>query len=84
MINDLAPVSVPAMGINVSVQPGPSILYKVIIDQTTHERQVAASVPTLAVASVARPDENSLSSPNAVMQANLRYTNPEQNPSVSY
>ena len=55
-----------------------------MIDQTTHERQVSASVSTLAVASEAHPEENSLSSPNVVTQANLVYTNLEQNPSVSY
>ena len=50
-----------------------------MIDQTTDERHVAASISTLGVASVAHPEENSLSSPYD-MQANLR----EQNPSVSY
>ena len=54
-----------------------------MIDQTTHERQVSASVSTLAVASVAHLEENSLSSPNVITQANLVYTNSEQNPSVS-
>ena len=54
-----------------------------MIDQTTRERQVSASVSTLAVASVAHPVENLLSSPNVVTQANLVYTNSEQNPSVS-
>jgi hypothetical protein len=38
----------------------------------------------LAVASVAHPEENPLSSSNAITQANLRYTKSEQNPSVSY
>ena len=34
---------------------------------------------------MAHPEENSLSSPNAaIIAADLRYTNPEQNPSVSY
>ena len=57
-----------------------------MIDQTTRERQVSASVSTLAVASVAHPEENSLSSPNVITQANLVYTKSEseQNPSVSY
>ena len=56
-----------------------------MIDQTTHERQIADSASTLAVASVAHPEENSLSFPNAaIRQADLRYTNPEQIPSVSY
>ena len=56
-----------------------------MIDQTTHERQIVASASTLAVASVAHPEEISLSSPNAaIMQPNLRYTNPEQNPTVSF
>ena len=56
-----------------------------MIDQTTHERQIIASASTLAVDSVAHAEEISLSSPNAaIMQANLSYTNPEQNPSVSY
>ena len=54
-----------------------------MIDQTTRERQVSASVSTLAVASVAHLEENSLSSPNVITQANLVYTNSEQNPSVS-
>ena len=35
-----------------------------MIDQTTHERQVSVSVSTLAIASVAHPEENPLSSPN--------------------
>ena len=56
-----------------------------MIDQTSHERQIAAAASTLAVASVAHPEEISLFSPNtAVTQADLRYTNPEQNPSASY
>ena len=53
-------------------------------DQTTHKRQDSALVSTLAVASVAHPEENSLSSPNVITQANLVYTKLEQNPSVSY
>ena len=53
-----------------------------MIGQTTREHQVSASA-TMAVASVAHPEENSLSSPNVIMQANLVYTNSEQNPSVS-
>ena len=52
-----------------------------MIDQTTHERRVSTLFSTLAVASVAHPEENSLSSPNLLAQANLRT---EQNPSVSY
>ena len=52
--------------------------------QTTGEHQVSASASTLAVASVAHPEENSLSSPNVITQANLAFTNSEQNPSVSY
>jgi hypothetical protein len=48
--------------------------------QADHEHQVAALVSTLAVASVAHPEEISLFSPNAIIQADLR----EQNPSVSY
>ena len=56
-----------------------------MIDQTIPERQIAASASTLAVAPVAHPEDVSLSSPNAaITQANLRYTNPEQNPFVSY
>ena len=55
-----------------------------MVGQTTHERQITAST-SLAVSSVAHPEVISLSSPNAaILQANLRYTNPEQNPSVSY
>ena len=54
----------------------------ITIDQTTQERHVAASISTLGVASVARPEEISLSSPNAIAQADLRRS--EQNPSVSY
>ena len=54
-----------------------------MIDQTTHERQVSASVSTLAVASVAHPEENSLSFPNVITQADLEYTKLELNPSVS-
>ena len=53
-------------------------------DETTRERQISAPLSTLAVASVAHPEENSLSSPNVITQANLAYTNSEQNPSVSY
>ena len=52
--------------------------------QTTGEHQVSASASTLAVASVAHPEENSLSSPNVITQADLVYTKSEQNPSVSY
>ena len=55
----------------------------IIIDQTTHECQVSPSVSTLAVASVIHLEENFLSSPSAIMHANLRCTKPEQNPSVS-
>ena len=56
-----------------------------MINQTTHERQIIVSTSTLAVDSVAHAEEISQSSSNAaIMQANLRYTNPEQNPSVSY
>ena len=51
-----------------------------MIDQSTHEGQISNSVSTLAVTSVAHPEENSLSSPNVITQANLV----EQNPSVSY
>ena len=57
-INDLAPVSVPAVGF----QPSPSLT--VVVDQMTHERQLAASVSTLAVTSVAQLEENSLFSPD--------------------
>ena len=56
----------------------------IIIDQTIHEHQVTALVSSLEVASVAHPEESSLASPNASMQANLRNTKPEQNLSVSY
>ena len=55
-----------------------------MIDQTIRERQVSASVSTLAVASIAHPKENSLSSPNVITQADLVDTKSEQNPSVSY
>ena len=55
-----------------------------MIDQATNERQVSASVSTLAVASVAHPKDNSLSSPNVITQADLVYTKSEQIPSVSY
>ena len=55
-----------------------------MIDQTTHERRVSALSTTLAVASVAHPEENLLSSPNVVAQASLVYKKSEQNPSVSY
>ena len=60
-----------------------------MIDQTARERQVSASVSTLAVASVAHSEENSLSSPNVITQANLMKANlvctkSEQYPSVSY
>ena len=55
-----------------------------MIDQTTHERRVSASVSTLAVTSVPHPEEDSLSSSNFEAQANLVYTKSEQNPSVSY
>ena len=58
--------------------------YYVIFDQATHEHQVATSVSPLVVPSLAHPEELSLSSPNTIMQANLRYTKPEQNSSVSY
>ena len=53
-----------------------------MIDQTTHECRVSASVSALAVTSLAK--ENSLSSPNVITQANLVYTTSEQNSSVSY
>ena len=56
----------------------------IIIYQTTHERQVSALASILAVASVVEPDENSLSAPNLNTQANLSYTESEQNLSVSY
>ena len=55
-----------------------------MIDQTTHERRVSASVSTLAVTSVAHPEENSFYSPNVTTQTDLVYTKSEQNPSVSY
>ena len=55
-----------------------------MIDQTTHERRVSASVSTLAAASVAHPEESSLSFPNVITQADFVYVKPEQNPSVSY
>ena len=55
-----------------------------MIEQTTHESRVSASVSTLAVASVTLPEENSLSSPNVVAQGNLVYTKSERNPAVSY
>ena len=55
-----------------------------MIDQATNERQVSASVSTLAVASVAHPEENSFSSPNVVTQPDLVYKKSEKNPSVSY
>ena len=55
-----------------------------MIDQTTPECRVSTSFSTSAVASVANPEENSLSSPNVVAQTNLVYTKSEQNPSVSY
>ena len=55
-----------------------------MIDQTIHERQVSASVSTLAVASVAHPKENSLSSPNVITQPDLVYTKSEQIPFVSH
>ena len=55
-----------------------------MIDKTSHEHRVSSSVSTLAVASVAHPEESSFSSPNVVAQANLVYTKSEQNPSVSY
>ena len=55
-----------------------------MIDQATHERRVSASVSALAVASVTHPEENSLSASNVATQANLMYTESEQNLSVSY
>ena len=54
-----------------------------MIDQTTHEHRVSPSVSTLAVALVAQPEENSLTSPNVITQTNLVHTKEEQNPSVS-
>ena len=58
-----------------------------MIDQTTHECRVSASVSALAVASdepsVAHLEKNSLSSPNVITRADLVYTKSEQNPSVS-
>ena len=54
-----------------------------MIDQTTLESRVSDSVSTLAVASVAHPEGNPLSSPNVVAQGNLVYTKSE-NASVSY
>ena len=57
----------------------------IINDQTTHEHQVSTSVSTLAVASVAHPEENSLPfSANTVTQVNSSNTKPEQISSVSY
>ena len=53
-----------------------------MIDQTIHEHQVSAPVSTLAVVSVAHPEENLLS-PNVVTQANSVYTKLEQDSSVS-
>jgi hypothetical protein len=47
-----------------------------------HEHQVSTSASALAVASVAHPEEILLSSPIAIVQANLRRS--EQNASVSY
>ena len=41
-----------------------------MIDQTTRERQVSASVSTLAI----HPEEKSFSSPNVITQANMVYT----------
>ena len=55
-----------------------------MIDQITHERQLSASVSNSAAASVAHPEENSLSFPNVITQADLVYTESEQIPSVSY
>ena len=55
-----------------------------MVDQTTHEHRVSASVSSLAFASVAHPKENSLSFPNVITQADLVYAKSEQNPSVSY
>ena len=55
-----------------------------MIDQTTHERRVNASVSSLAVASLAHPEENSLSFPNVIPPADFVYVKLEQNPSVSY
>ena len=44
-----------------------------------HESQVSASASTLAITSVARREEISLSSPNVIAQANS-----EPNPAVSF
>ena len=55
-----------------------------MIDQATHEHRVSASVPTLAVGSLAHLEENSLSSPNIITQADLVDTKSERDPSVSY
>ena len=56
VINNLTPVSgVPFIGGNVNV------CTKFIIDQTSHDRQVSALAPTLAVASVAQQAQQSMS-----------------------
>ena len=75
MINDLAPISVPPLAL-MSNLTCHDYTESYIIDQTM--------VSSLVVASVAHPEEILHSSPNAITQANMRYTKPEQNSSVNY
>jgi hypothetical protein len=84
--NDLAPVSIPASSVNVSLQLGHHIHHYsiILVDQSTHEVQVSASVSALTVAPVAHLERTSPSASDATMQANLGSTELEQNLSVNY
>jgi hypothetical protein len=83
--NDLAPASIPAASVNVSLQLGHHIHHYsiILVDQSALELQVSASVSALAVAPVAHPEGTSPLSSDTTMQANLRSTELEQNPSVN-
>jgi hypothetical protein len=84
--NDLAPVSIPAAGVNVSLQLGHHIhSYSIIlVDQSALELPVSASVSALAVVPVAHPEGTSPLLSDATMQVNLGSTELEQNPSVNF
>jgi hypothetical protein len=85
--NDLAPVSIPAASVNVSIQLGHHIHHYsiILVNQSALELQVSASVSALAVPPVAHPKGTSPSSSDATMQANLGSTGTEleQNPLVN-
>jgi hypothetical protein len=83
--DDLAPVSIPAASVNVSLQLGHHIHHYsiILVDQSDLELQVSASVSALAITPVTHPDGTLPLSFDTTMQANLRSTELEQNPSVN-